>query len=137
MMVTKVKKSRLPHIIEWATLHERLAIYLFPILFVVIEYILRALANLDTLTFIGPTLGAVGVGYVIPLTIAKKRTIDLDQGIIDALKQKGYDLPLPKREARFIGFCWVISLVFTGLWVYTLFLAVKVPNEIWWIFPHS
>lgn len=127
-------KIKLPRMIEWRSIPERLPIYIFPICLLLIEWILRSTSSLDTKNFIGPTFAAVGVGYVVPLTVTKQR--NLPQNIVDVLKQAGLSAR-PLSEVHFISFCWVFTLIFTALWVWTLFLASKFPDIYWWWFPTS
>src|SRR5437764_941392 len=115
---------KLPQWTEWKSIHERLPVYIFPILLVVVEWIMRSFSPAlgDTQTFIGPTLAAVGATYLIPLTVKKKR--DYPQSIMSVLNQNGLTA-VPKKEAIFITWCWILLLVFTALWALSLYLAVK------------
>jgi len=127
----------------WKSFLDRLPVYIFPAFLVVIEWILRSISSLDTQTFIGPTLAAVGASYLVPLTIDKPLTQEkqkkFPQVIIDEfemLRGKGISVRT-ESEQHFIQFCWVCVLVFTGTWALSLYLSAKFPHNLLWIAPAS
>lgn len=115
-------KIKIPRMIAWSSVHERLPMYVFPAFLILTEWIFRSISSVDTETFIGPTLAAVGAGYVVPLTIMKKR--NYPQDVVDIMNKYGLTAQ-PIREIRFIALCWVFLFFFTGLWLLSLFLSAR------------
>ena len=109
---------------------KRILIYIFPFFLLVIEAILRAILSLDTKTFVGPTLAAVGIGFVIPLIKPRQRDYNIRPDLKATLIKEGF-LLISKRVEIFIDFVWLFTFIFTGCWACTLYLSNKLPDYYW------
>ncbi|HEX3102960.1 MAG TPA: hypothetical protein VHQ22_00825 [Terriglobales bacterium] len=102
----------------------RVLVYGFPAFLLFFEWLLRTALHssfqVDSHEFMGPTLAAVGVGFLLPLTAHKDRVAVLDAQTQKALS--GYQV-ISKREATFVGFVWIFIFVLTAGWAYDLYLS--------------
>jgi hypothetical protein len=143
------------------SLQERLAVYLYPICcLLLLEYLMRSfISTKGTLAFIGPTLAALGISFVLPLTIRrlmtkeqlKERLKEKQEKIPDAISDKLEEIINREDELGNIGVsiqldddmnvphaAWLLtSLLFTPVWAYALYLSIKFPEGFWWVFPCS
>lgn len=124
---------------EWKSIPRRLPMYIYPVVLVLIEYLLRSLSSLETKEFIGPTLAIAGASLILPLTIRKPLTIErlkrYPQKIVrqfETLQQNGLPVQyLPREEETFIQICWTGVFVTTLIWVWALYLAIMYPDQLW------
>ena len=98
-----------------------LLIYGFPIILLVFEWGLRYLLKVDTHGFIGPTLAAAGLSFLVPLTKPKALTI--------ATGSSGVVMVTPRREFEFIAFIWMLVLAYLFVWAATCVISVAHPQS--------
>ncbi len=87
----------------------------FPLFLVTFEWIFRTIANVDTFGFVGPTLAAAAISFIVPLTKLKEGTIEVD----------GREwITVSKNDTRFVNFTWLMLLIglLSWFWVCTLSL---------------
>lgn len=113
---------------------KRILVYGFPFFLVTIEHILRAALQLDSETFIGPALAAVGVGFLLSLIVPKDRNLGLSQGTQDELDRLGI-VVIPKGEQILIDLVWVFIFALTAAWAYCVYLSSATPNLTWFKIP--
>ncbi|MCP4373229.1 MAG: hypothetical protein GY797_34760 [Deltaproteobacteria bacterium] len=112
----------------------KILIYGFPVILMIIEFILRASLALDTQIFIGPTLASVGIGFVIPLVAPKEKNFGLTDKKIKEYQTKGIVLR-STRDETFIHFVLILIFVFTISWMSSLYLSSQFPKMTWLTVP--
>lgn len=147
---------------DWLkSLRGRIVVYLYPLCTLLfIELLMRTLvSSKGSLTFIGPTLAAIGVSFVLPLTTKRSKTkeeqkkrLRMRQGKIsqelinkleevinkeDELLKGGVSIQLAEEEDFMLAGWLMTTLLFTPVWVYALYLSIKFPDGFLWIFPCS
>jgi hypothetical protein len=132
---------------DWRSVHYRLPIYAYPLFLVLVEWFLRSFASLETKTFIGPTLAAVGASLLLPLTVKKPLTITRRDRVAEEMNAVSPELAevfkklspdkqskvsyTPPTETLFVQVCWLSVLILTLIWLWALFLSIKSPNDLW------
>ena len=120
----------------FASLSERATQYLFPLFLLAVEWFLRDAFRLSTQEFIGPTLAATGVGMTITLTSYEGNK--LLQSIPSEIKEYAERNNLRVETTKsgvFRNMCWIVTLVLTLLWIWSITLSTQHPNSTLWIFP--
>jgi len=81
----------------WKSFKGRLSVYLVPVCTLgVLEFLIRYVGSSnnvssnDTLTFIGPTLAAIGISFALPITTKRLRTNEQD---IESLRKRQGKIP--------------------------------------------
>jgi hypothetical protein len=109
---------------------KRILIYGFPFFLIAIEHVLRTALHLDSKTFIGPTLAAVGVSFLLSLIVPKNRESGLSQETQAEIKRKGIIL-ISKNEQIYIDLVWVFIFTLTASWAYCLYTSSATPDDTW------
>jgi len=119
-----------------ASFSERVPGYLFPLFLLFLEMFLRFAFNLNTKEFIGPTLSATGVGMIMSLTTHKstKLPANIPQDVTNFIKDHNLTIE-PVAVKVFKSVCWALILVLTLLWLGSIILSTRYPNEVWIYFP--
>jgi hypothetical protein len=120
---------------------QRWAMYLYPLILVLLEILMKSLLSIEAGTVIGPSLAAVGAGFAIPLTVKKPLSIKKLKGLKQKMKPSVYNQLAPmytngtihytddeEEQVRNIGYS--ATLILTGCWAITLVLTIKPPA--WW-----
>jgi hypothetical protein len=113
---------------------KRILIYGFPFYLILIESILRKAYRLESEAFIGPTLAAVGVSFLLPLIVPKKRDFPVTQQTKQEVEAHGMTMRY-KSEERFIDAVWLFIFTLTACWTYCLYLSSQSQIQLWWTFP--
>jgi hypothetical protein len=98
----------------------RILAYGFAFFLLFLEWLLRKLANIDSHEFMGPTLAAAGVGFLVPLTTAKNKLSTLPTST--QLQLNGYYV-ISSREQIFVDLSRMFLFVLVASWAYDLFLV--------------
>lgn len=109
--------------------------YIFPVLLIIIESFFRTAYPEKDLSFIGPTLASIGLGFLLPLVSIKRDTnTTLSPQTIDELKK--YNLVVTKEKALFFSEIGLFFLtIIIGLWIWSLYLSISFPSTMWIIMP--
>jgi len=102
-------------------------IYGFPIILVSFEWLLRTLIGVDTFGFIGPTLAATGISFMVPLTKLKEQEIDSNEG--------ERWIRVSKRDKNFVSFIWLALFVALFLWFWVCTLSLQSISSTTFGFP--
>lgn len=94
-----------------------LIVYCFPLILVSFEALLRNLVEVDTFGFIGPTLAATGISFLVPLT--KLKSVDIED------KKGDYWTPVSNRDQNFVSFMWLFLFVSLFIWFWICTLSIK------------
>jgi len=113
---------------------KRFLIYGFPFFLIAIEHVLRTALHLDSRTFMGPTLAAVGVSFLLSLIVPKNRDSGLSQETLVEIKRKGI-IVIPKSEQTPIDLVWVFIFALTASWAYSLYISSATPDTTWFRIP--
>jgi hypothetical protein len=113
---------------------KRILIYGFPLFLLLIEALFRAALKLDTNAFMGPTIAAVGVDFLLPLIVPKPRQYPFSKNIKKEIAKHKIVI-IPSAEQRLIGFIWIFIFILTCSWVYSLFISSTQPSLLWLGFP--
>src|SRR4030043_588771 len=65
----------------------RILTYGFPFFLLAFEYLMRNALKLESQAFMGPTLSAVGVGFLLPILAPKNRTFPISDKLRNDLKE--------------------------------------------------
>ncbi|MEM8640417.1 MAG: hypothetical protein AAGG51_16610 [Cyanobacteria bacterium P01_G01_bin.54] len=131
IQITQGKRKR-----YLAALSDRALSYSYPFFLLALEWFLRIAFGLNTEEFIGPTLAATSVGMVIPLITFKstKGLSDengnkLSQETLDQLKklEESGATYVSSESVIFSNVCFVVSLVFTLIWITTIVIGTESP----------
>ena len=95
--------------------------YGFPLILLVFEWGLRTLMLVDTSGFIGPTLAAAGLSFLIPLTKPKRIDV-LVPSLPDALVTS-------KRDQEFVGLIWLLFLASLFAWSASCYTSIRFPEN--------
>jgi hypothetical protein len=100
----------------------RVLIYAFPFILLVIEWVLRVSLVIDSREFVGPTIAAAALGLLLPLTGLKQREHSEDAkrflSTVNAVL-------VPKWEQRLIQVVWLFILATLALWACCVVFAFK------------
>jgi len=96
--------------------------YGFPVILILFELGIRAVINIDTSDFIGPTLASAALCFLAPLTKPKE---------ISGLQLEGVvgHITIKKIDSNFIGFTWLMIMGAFGAWGTCCVIANKNPAE--------
>jgi len=92
-------------------------IYMFPLILISFETLLRNLSSVDTFGFIGPTLAATAISLLLPLTKVKEFKIESDDG------QQW--VKVSKYEQNFSYFIWLLLFVSLFIWFWVCSLSMQ------------
>jgi hypothetical protein len=113
---------------------KRVLAYGFAFFLLLLEWVFRKLANLNSHEFIGPTLAAAGVGFLVPLISPKTVVPTLPE---EAKKQlDGYYI-IPKKQQRLVEITLLFLFLLIASWVYDLYLVCKPTSGLLGISPIS
>ena len=101
-------------------------IYGFPLYIVLIELLVRAFLAIDTQAFVGPSLAAVGLGFLVPLLHLKDRASEYGEAV-DKEAQEKEAILVTKKDLDFLMVVIAILLLLLVLWVVSLVLSVQDP----------
>ena len=101
--------------------------YGFPLILLVFEWGLRTLMLVDTSGFIGPTLAASGLSFLVPLTRPKRVDVAIPD-FPDAVATTNVD-------QQFVGFIWLLILASLFAWSASCYASIKAPDELLIGFP--
>src|SRR5262249_6658552 len=73
----------------------RWAMYLYPLILILLEFLMRGLLSIEAGTIIGPSLAAVGASFAIPLTVKKPLTLAKLEKLKQKLKPTMYSQLIP------------------------------------------
>ncbi|MEL6116267.1 hypothetical protein P0Y67_13695 [Photobacterium sp. SP02] len=92
----------------------------FPMILVAFEWLLRSIANIDTFGFVGPTLAAAAISFVVPLTKLKEELLEAD----------GKEwIKVSKRDSRFVYFVWLMLLIGLLSWFWVCTLSINSSGQ--------
>lgn len=94
--------------------------YGFPLILLVFEWGLRTLMLVDASGFIGPTLAAAGLSFLIPLTRPKR----LNATVPDYPKA----VVTSRLDQQFVGLVWLLVLVSLFAWSASCYASIKTPD---------
>jgi len=100
----------------------RVLAYGFAFYLLFLEWLMRALSNIDSHDFVGPTLAAAGVGFIVPLTTAKNSLLNFSN---DTQQQLNGYYAISKREQIAVDVLRLFLLVLTVSWAYDVYLVIK------------
>jgi hypothetical protein len=109
----------------------KVLIYGFAFFLILLEWLLRSAMKLDTQSLMGTTLASVGLGLIVPLVRPKKRDLGISSKLQTELEGQGVTV-MSTREKRFIEFIWLCVFIFTGGWIFTVYLSSTNPDYVWW-----
>ena len=85
-----------------------LLIYGFPLILLLFEWGLRSLLLVDSWGFVGPTLAAAGLSFLVPLTRPKTLHVlvpDMPNAVVTT-----------KRDLNFVVSIWILLLLYLFIW---------------------
>ncbi len=106
--------------------------YGFPIYLIGVEMLFRFVTGVDTSSFIGPTIAAAGITFLIPLTVPKPVTLPIESQTL--VIPDGYEL-VSSRDSEFIKFTWIFILIGTLIWMSACTVSLRYPDWDLWVFP--
>ena len=91
---------------------------------------MRLASKTQTADFIGPSLAAVGIGYIIPATVVKKVELTVFDNITDQekeslearMKAKGLSF-VPETDRNYASFCLVALVAMMLVWLADIHLT--------------
>ena len=89
----------------------------FPLYLIGFELMLRNLFNVEISSFIGPSLGASGIGFLLECIKPKKVIPSTDLNDVISSIPKGYTFR-DERDEKLVVLSWVYILVCSAIWVY-------------------
>lgn len=104
-----------------------LIVYGFPIILVSFEALLRNLINVDTFAFVGPTLAATGISFLVPLTKLKEFEFETDEG--------ERWVKVSKRDQVFVNLTWLLLFISLFVWFWVCTLSIQSTPVAWLGFP--
>lgn len=106
-------------------------IYGFPIYFILFEMIFRGVSGVDTTGFIGPTLAAAGLSFLLPLT--KPKRFDVPSSIAEIIDGIEDVQIISKKDERLIGFILIFIVLGFAVWAWSCSVSLKSPQDKLWI----
>ncbi|HCH2593676.1 TPA: hypothetical protein RUZ08_003489 [Vibrio cholerae] len=92
----------------------------FPMILVTFEWLLRSIASVDTFGFVGPTLAAAAISFVVPLTKLKEEVLEAD----------GKEwIKVSKNDSRFVYFVWLVLLIGLLSWFWVCTLSINASGQ--------
>lgn len=110
---------------------KNILIYGFPFFLLLLEWLLRSALQIDSLSFMGPTLAATGAGFLLPLIIPKSRDWPISDEEREELKRSGFEISHIK-ETKLMDWVLLFVFVLTGVWLYCLWLSSN-TNTVYWL----
>lgn len=92
----------------------------FPMILVSFEWLLRSIASVDTFGFVGPTLAAAAISFIVPLTKLKEESFEADG------KQW---IKVSKRDSRYVNFVWLMLLLGLLSWFWVCTLSISASGQ--------
>jgi len=105
----------------------RIVVYGFPVVFVVLEFLVRGVLQTEQ-SFIAPTLASAGIGQLFPLVALKNRSALLSAKTRAEMKSKGFDQPSSKADRIVTGLAWNAIFLLTIVWAILLYFSIKSPS---------
>ncbi|WP_417659602.1 hypothetical protein [Pseudidiomarina sp.] len=102
-------------------------IYGFPIILVSFEALLRNLIDVDTFGFVGPTLAATGISFMVPLTRLKVSEVK------SSLGEKW--VQVSKRDQNYVSLVWLLLFISLFLWFWVCTLSIQSDTSKLFDFP--
>jgi hypothetical protein len=102
-------------------------VYGFPIILVSFEALLRNLVNVDTFGFVGPTLAATGISFLVPLTKLKEFEFETEEG--------ERWVKVSKRDQVFVNLMWLLLFVSLFVWFWVCTLSIQTSSAMLLGFP--
>ena len=109
-----------------------LIIFGFPLYLILFEMLFRTFSQIDTSSFIGPTIGAAGLSLMIPLV--RPKSVELNAEEMELVKNNNLSIKFIADE-RLINVIWVMILVGILVWYWSCAISFLEPKESLWIFP--
>jgi len=113
-------------------MHYNLIIFGFPVYLIIFEILFRTVSNLNTSTFIGPTLAATGLSFLLPLIRPKR--VDLSFDDEEEFKKKGLIIKNAYDE-KLIPVVYAFILVGILIWYWSCATSFLHPKDTLWFFP--
>jgi len=107
-------------------------IFGFPLYLIFFEMLFRAFSQIDTSSFIGPTIGAAGLSLMIPLV--RPKSVELNEEEQEMIKKHNLSIKFIADE-RLINFIWVAVIIGILIWYWSCATSFVEPKETIWIFP--
>lgn len=109
--------------------------YLLPLFLVAIEWIVRLSSKTDSTDLLGPTLAAVGIGYIIPATVVKTVELHVFDNITEQEKEviatqmraRGLSF-VPEKDRNYAIICLIALFAMMVLWLLDIYLVKQRPN---------
>lgn len=95
--------------------------YGFPLILLVFEWGLRTLMLVDASGFIGPTLAAAGLSFLVPLTRPKRLSV--------TIANYPNAIATSKEDQQLVGFIWLLVLASLFAWSASCYASIKAPDE--------
>jgi len=92
----------------------------------------RTFSQIDTSSFIGPTIAAAGLSLMIPLV--RPKSVELNEGAMEIAKNHNLSIKFIADE-RLINIIWVMVLIGILVWYWSCAISFLKPKETIWIFP--
>lgn len=94
--------------------------YGFPAILILFQWGLRTLLAVNAWAFIGPTLAATGLSFLVPLTRPKILNDSID-GAPGAIM-------ISKKDNNFIPIVWFLLFCYLFAWALTCYFSLKLPT---------
>jgi hypothetical protein len=91
----------------------------FPLILLLFEWGLKRVLAVDTREFIGPTLAATGLSFLVPLTKPKKSYVAVDVGKFATVRAKW--------DEDFIPITLLFIFLFFFVWLASCYVSLKYP----------
>lgn len=100
----------------------------FPIYLIVFEILLREFSKVDISSFLGPTLAASGLGFMIE--VLKPKKIELTDDLKSSLANLPDNLTFrSKKDEKLVFASYGFVLICVLIWFYSCALSIKVPTS--------
>lgn len=101
---------------------KKMLLYGLPLYLYGLEFLLKALANIQADSVAGPTLAGAGLGFLLPLTDLK--AVPVDARVLEQLKSKGANA-YSETDRAFSDFVWVFFFASLGAWMACIYLTLR------------
>jgi hypothetical protein len=97
------------------------------------EFLIAEPAKSGTASFsiVGPSIVAAGIALLFPVVVPKPPTYQLPPRAQAALNEHNLAI-YSVADQRVTSAAWIVLVMFTGMWVATLYIAQKSPPLVWW-----
>jgi hypothetical protein len=99
-----------------------LLLYGFPLILVLFEWALRTIIGVDSSEFIGPTLAATGLSFLVPLTEPKEDIVALAAGKIAKVRSEA--------DKDFVPITMLFIFIFFFLWLASCYASLKHRDQV-------